>query len=159
LSTIYGLLLLLQFLRTPTTSSMIPNAILETNPPPGANTALIPTSSFTNGSFQESPDQDLAVTGAFHGRCRSSTERLRSRFSCVDAAMSFDGVKWTKEHLVALNSPIVTSSTLLLLLFRSFIRSFIHSVSYRHCCVHCSRRVQLFLPDLIDSNSLDPVSL
>ena len=69
--------------------------------------------------------------------------------------MSFDGVKWTKEHVVALIPPIVDFSILLLLLFRPFI----HSFSYCHFCVYCSRCAELFLPDLIDSNSIDPVSL
>lgn len=64
--------------------------------------------------------------------------------------MSFDGVKWTKEHVVALIPPIVDFLILLLLLFRPFIRLF----SYCHCCVHCSRCAELFLPDLIDSNSI-----
>jgi len=41
------------------------------------------------------------------------------------AAMSFDGVKYTKEHAVALISPIVTPSHSLIVLI-SFIHSFTH---------------------------------
>jgi hypothetical protein len=83
---------------------------------------------------------------------QSSTKRLRNCFSCIDEPWALTASIGQKSTLRRLFLPLRLHSF-------SYCPYFIHSFSYCPCSSHCSYRVALFLPDLIDSSFLDPVSL
>ena len=132
-----SLLLSLRLSRTMTTWTRLRGAILETTSP-SAHTALIPTASSTNGSFQEFVEQNISVARDVHSCCWGSTERLRSCFSCIEAVMSFDGVKWTKRVRCGAYFFYCTSSnSLIALCCHSFTFPIVFVVFIVPTALHC----------------------